>query len=156
MSIIYGMERDEAQSFELWLPGKVESWKRNRVGRTGRQFRDAKGLAYRSELSQAIHETFRGKLRAPVAVEMVFVFERPKTRPKEVPAEVWGLGVEVRRPTRGRDDIDRLQGNVLDGMKDAGVITDDGVVTDIFPRKVWAARGEVAGLLLRVTEARWV
>jgi Holliday junction resolvase RusA-like endonuclease len=148
-------EQPELNRCEVWLSGKVESWKRNRVHK-GRTFRDPKGLAYRKALAAAARIACPGALKSPVAVEMLVVYPRPKTRPSDVPAEIWNDGGEILRPTRNRDDIDRLQGNVLDALSDAGVIVDDGAVVDMRARKVWAKVGGQPGLLLRVIECGWV
>lgn len=149
------IERAEGNRCEMWLGGKVESWKRNRMHK-GRTFRDPKGIAYRKHLAASARIACPGTLRSPVAIEMLIVYPRPKSRPSDVPAGVWALGVETLRPTRNRDDIDRLQGNILDGLSDAGVIVDDGAVVDVRVRKVWARVDGVEGLLLRVVECDWV
>ena len=159
------IERADGNRCELWLSGKVESWKRNtavkvKPKRGGKAktvyFRDAKGIAYRERLAANARIACPVMLRSPVALEMLVVYPRPQSRPASVPVDVWRSGGEVLRPTKGRDDIDRLQGNVLDALKDAGVIEDDGCIVDIQARKVWAKQGGEPGLLLRVREVEYL
>ena len=149
------MERHDANPFELWVEGPVVSWKRNRVGPGGRVFRDTKSRDYRRLVAAQAQLVCRHQLRAPVALELVFVFPRTARRPGRVPSDAWRAGSRLLRPTTNRDDIDRLQGNVLDALCDAGVLGDDGHVVSVKARKVWAAEGEEAGLLVRAHEVQW-
>ncbi len=88
-------------------------------------------------------------------VEMMIVFPRNGDKPKSVPSAVWATGAAVWRPTTNKDDLDRLQGNIYDALKDAGVIVDDGHVVFARVGKVWAEKGGEPRLELKVTEARW-
>lgn len=60
-------------------------------------------------------------LTGAVAVDLLFVMPRPKTGRRVLPAV--------------RPDIDKLTRLVLDALTDAGVIVDDGQVTDLTVRK---------------------
>lgn len=129
------------------VPGELVSWQRNRIGRSGRPIRDEKGKAYRAavatlaRVAMGRNRALRG-LQAPFSVSVVAVYPRPAKRPPVVPGDVWSLGCRVYRRTETGPDADRIAGHILDGMKDAGVYVDDGVVTRLEVVKVWAAVGE--------------
>lgn len=157
-------------TFSFVVPGKPVSWKRNDVtvgwmrGRLPRgtppgvvAALSATGWApyaktYRSRESDAsvrvIAQFARVAMGKPwrtagrVAVSIVAVYARPKTRPKGATAEEWATGERVLRGTGNGDDIDRVTNNVLDALGMAGVYDDDGRVARTFVEKVWAASGE--------------
>lgn len=149
------IERTDGNRCEIWQAGKVVSWKRNTFAR-GRYFRDTKGMQYRKTLAAAMRIACPVTLRSPVAVEMLVVYPRNKSAPHKALKGIWETGRELLRPTKGRDDLDRLQGNVYDALKDAGVIEDDGCIADVQCRKVWAQEGGQPGLLLRVREVEYL
>ena len=143
-----------------FIPGKVVSWKRNRVHK-GRTFRDSEGIAYRKVVATFARAACPvQQLQAPIRVTLLIGYKRPGSRPKlksgTIPAEAWASGQRVLFPSTNGHDIDRLQGNVYDGLSDAGVIGDDGHIVGCEVIKFYVAVGEVPGLTLTVEECGWL
>lgn len=82
---------------------------------------------------------------APVRVEVVFCFDKPKSAPKR--RRTWPI-------TRSSGDVDKLQRALLDALTDAGVFKDDSQVVRIVADKVFtddpAAPLAVPGAVVRV------
>ncbi len=74
-----------------------------------------------------IEAEHRERLAGPVAVEVVFCFDPPKSAPKRRP--IWPT-------TRSSGDIDKLTRSCLDALTDAGAFCDDSQVIDLRARKV--------------------
>ena len=96
----------------------------------------------------------------PLRVDVVAVFDRPASRPRSVPAEVWRTGRRVSRPaTPDRDNVDKA---VLDGMQvrgrfeARGMLANDGQAADGRVRKVWAAKGEEPHTVVTVWLSPWL
>jgi Holliday junction resolvase RusA-like endonuclease len=70
-------------------------------------------------------------LEGPVSVKAVFFMPRPKS-----------LSRRVRWPVARKNDIDKLERTILDGLTNAGVFRDDGQV--VYVTKVKAFAGGVA------------
>ena len=143
-----------------FIPGKVVSWKRNRVYK-GRMFRDKECIAYRKKVATFARAACPvQQLQAPIHVVMLIGYSRPGSRPKlksgTIPAEAWASGCRVLFPSTNGHDIDRLQGNVYDGLSDAGVIGDDGHIVGCEVVKFYVAEGETPGLTLTVSECGWL
>lgn len=62
----------------------------------------------------------------PVAVEIVFCFDKPASAPKR--RRTW----PIRRSTH---DVDKLQRSTFDALTDAGVFKDDSQIIDVHARK---------------------
>lgn len=89
-------------------------------------------LPWRQAIARAARqaiETHPGFADAPVVVTLDFRFPMPKARTK---AQRRG-GVWFHRGRR--DDIDKLERAVLDGLTDGGLIGDDGNVVEVHKRK---------------------
>lgn len=84
---------------------------------------------WREAVKQAALDALAGRARleGPVAVEVVFTFDRPKSAPKSRPC--WPI-------TRSSGDLDKLQRALFDALTDAGVWRDDSQVIDVRARKV--------------------
>ena len=84
-------------------------------------------------------EPWGGKLD-PIAVALVMVFPRQKSKPAGVPSKLWRTGRRI--PGTRTPDIDNASGAVLDALTKAGVLTDDAFVTHLTASMWWAAIGE--------------
>ena len=87
------------------------------------------------------------RIEGPIAVEICFTFDRPKSAPKR--RRVWPT-------TRTSGDVDKLQRAVFDALTDAGIWRDDAQVVDVRARKVHTgdpdAPLQVPGAVIRVSE----
>lgn len=143
-------------TFTTFIPGKVVSWKRNEKG--FRRPTDCKN--YRKKVATFARAACPvQQLAAPIRVTLLIGYKRPGNRPDlksgAIPADVWSSGQRVYFPSTNGHDIDRLQGNVYDGLSDAGVIGDDGHIVSCEVVKFYVAVGEEPGLTLTVGECGW-
>ena len=86
-------------------------------------------------VSEAIRQKLEGlRMPGPVVVRMTFYLERPKghTTPKGT-RRASAPGFPDRKP-----DLDKLVRSTLDGLTQAGIVTDDAVVTTIHAAKRYA------------------
>src|SRR5690606_9506573 len=85
------------------------------------------------------------RLLGPVAVEIDFVFDPPKSAPKR--RRTWPI-------TRSSGDVDKLLRASFDALADAGAFKDDSQVIDVRARKVHtddpAAPLRVPGAVIRI------
>jgi crossover junction endodeoxyribonuclease RusA len=84
---------------------------------------------WREAVKQAALDALAGayRLEGPVAVDVLFTFNPPKSAPKSRPC--WPI-------TRSSGDVDKLQRAIFDALTDAGVWRDDSQVVDVRARKV--------------------
>lgn len=82
------------------------------------------------------------RLTGPVAVECVFIFDRPRSVRRELPCV--------------RPDADKLERAVFDSLTKAGVWQDDALVVDWAGRKRYARGRQVPGVRIRVRPAEQV
>jgi crossover junction endodeoxyribonuclease RusA len=97
----------------------------------------ARLLPWREAAKQAALDVLDGRprLEGPVAVDVTFTFDRPKSAPRSRPC--WPI-------TRSSGDVDKLQRAIFDALTDAGVWFDDSQVTEVRARKAHA--GDVGAL----------
>lgn len=87
------------------------------------------------------------RIVGPVAVEIIFCFDKPKSAPKT--RRTWPI-------TRSSGDVDKLQRSTFDALTDAGVIKDDSQIVRVVADKVFtddpACPLPVPGAVIRVWE----
>ena len=134
------------------IPGDPVSWRRNRATvRRGKvhTYRPRSGpdQQWREEAAELLRETAQGigwtRLEGPVGVVVRFVYPRPQRTPKRETGLAW-------RPTRNRDDLDRLVTNLFDALVGAGLLVDDGQVCALRAEKLRAEAGEGARVEIEV------
>lgn len=137
---------------DLWIPGDPLPEPRARVlarmdgkGRvTTRVHRSRSADAWKTLI--ALHARPHipiSLLSGPTAVEMDFVFSRPKSlHSKRHPS---GL-----LPKAGRPDVDNLAKCVLDTLTELWFWRDDGVVTQSTQRKWYASRDGSSGMRVQI------
>lgn len=95
---------------------------------------------WRKAVSEAAKTAMRAAawlpLNEPLAVEIVFFLQRPKTVKRALPAT--------------RPDIDKLARSTLDALADALVFAEDGRVCKLTAAKVYADAGQPCGARIRV------
>lgn len=109
--------------------------------RTGQMFEQAKGLrVWRETIAKTTMACRRGRgpFEGPVFVSAVFLFARPKRRPRRS------------YPLR---DLDKLQRALGDGLVAGGLLVDDSQITQWLAEKRFTANGEVPGVRVRISEA---
>jgi Holliday junction resolvase RusA-like endonuclease len=134
---------------------------------------DAKHKAWKKSVLLLLRAHWRRPpLNGPVRCSMVFVFQRPKSRPTvsktrmqkgvkqpnphhvlgrfKVSKEDWARGDRV--PHASIPDRDNLEKAIMDLMTNAGVWHDDGQVCAGEVRKFYAAVGESPSIRIRVEE----
>ncbi len=156
----------EPVTFEI--PGRPTSWKRTNMYK-GRAL-TPKG---QREKIREIRQLFvlatrqvrnRWPLRGPVRLDLVFIFPRPATRPPVVPREAWDTGQRVYRPSvPDRDNCEKLIADALGPKKKGGKFIgvglawlDDAQICTGLPVKCWAAEGEEARTIVRITKIGWL
>lgn len=82
---------------------------------------------------------------APLAAEVTFCFDKPKSAPKR--SRTWPT-------TRSSGDVDKLLRSTFDALTDAGTFKDDAQIVDVHARKVFtddpAAPLAVPGAVIRI------
>lgn len=96
---------------------------------------------WRAEVTRVAKASWadRERLDGAVLVELVFVFERPKSVKREHPSV--------------RPDVDKLARAVLDGITDAGVWRDDAQVVRLVSEKSYGAAPGVHVVISKVSDA---
>ena len=130
--------------FSCRVRGKAEpkqSAKFARIGKHVRAYQPRKVENYaaylRSEFAAEAEARGLVPIDEPVDVEIVFVLDRPKSRPKR-----------CKHPDR-KPDLDNLEKPVLDALEKAGVLTNDSRICGKATRKVY---GDQPGLEVLVFE----
>lgn len=97
---------------------------------------------WRQRVAWASREQHHGQ---PLAGPTVVDFEVRVTPPKSA------LKTRVTFPiTRSSGDVDKHSRNVLDALKDGGILADDSIVVDLRARKRHCLPGEVPGAVIEV------
>ena len=120
------------------IPGPPVAQGRARLSRSGhhvmhpasREWRTRAVAHIRSELGHRwtpLHEL--------LAVDVVVSLPRPKTRPSFIERDAWRAGGAV--AAAGRGDADNYAKAALDACVDAGLMTDDHIVSTLTVRKVY-------------------
>lgn len=121
---------------------KVKPW-REAVKEAARHRLEARSMQVYGGIGQ--EGTFR--ILGPVAIEIEFMFDKPKSAPKR--RRIWPI-------TRSTGDVDKLQRSTFDALTDAGVFKDDSQVIEVRARKVHtddpAAQLRTPGAVIRVWE----
>lgn len=139
--------------FRFRVPGHPLTWKR--TNQSGHRRRMDPEMRWHQQLiaQLAAYAAPRTRLDIPIRVDCTFVFPRPTRRPTGVPPGVWADGCRIKRPVDG--DIDNLWKMVLDGLEKSDRITNDRIVVEGCPRKLWGAEGEKPHTLVVVSSAGW-
>lgn len=97
---------------------------------------------WRDRIAWAAREQYKGEpITAPAGVDVEVRVLPPKSAPKR----------RVTLPaTRSSGDIDKHARNVLDALKDGGVLADDSLVVDLRARKRHCLPGEPPGAAIEV------
>lgn len=112
------------------------------IGR-GRLIEQVAGSApWRQRIAWAAREQYHGQpLTGPVRVDFEVHVMPPKSAPKR--RITWPT-------TRSSGDVDKHARNVLDALKDGGIVADDSQVVDLCARKRHCLPGEQPGAVITV------
>ena len=123
-----------SEPFRCWLPGEPVPQARPRVvvGRRGgvHAFTPAKSAAYRNWCVLQLRRANSGKapLQGALAVTLMVFRVRPKSNKSSLP--------------QVRPDVDNYIKQVLDALRTAGVLHDDGQVCRVYATKHWDCDGK--------------
>lgn len=103
---------------------------------------------WREAIAAAVLGAGVKRQEGPVAVELVFLFDRPK-------AHYGAKGLKEGAPKwkASRPDVDKLSRAVLDALVPV-VLRDDALVVRLVAEKRWAEEGERPGVLVRILAVR--
>jgi len=134
------------------IPGEPVAKARPRVTKDGRAYTPAKTRAWEKMAAQAIALSWGNapKIDRPIAMTIVAVFPRPKSRPKKVSKEEWASGLRTWRPAK--PDLDNLVKAVLDAAQLSGVLADDLLVVGLSARKMYAGLNDDPKVLVLFEE----
>ena len=127
-------------AFEVFAPGLPAPQGSKRHVGNGRMVESSKYVKpWREAVKWAViqaNPTKRG-FRAPVRVEIVFYFARPKSRKSDVH--------HCTAP-----DLDKLCRSTLDALTDSGIIVDDSLVADLRASKFYVVGDKLPGAHISV------
>jgi Holliday junction resolvase RusA-like endonuclease len=90
-----------------------------------------------------------------LAVDVIVSLPRPKVRPALIEREAWRAGGAVAAASRG--DVDNFAKAALDACVDAGLMTDDHLVSMLTVRKVYHGVSGVPFLAIEVRpDSAWI
>lgn len=113
---------------------------RPRATRTGRVYTPAKTAEYERSIAKLV--SHHSALIGALALDVVFVLKRPRSRPKSKPHRFFKAG--------SRGDLDNYIKALLDGLQRGGVVPNDAAVVQIQAYKVYAALEELPHIELKL------
>jgi Holliday junction resolvase RusA-like endonuclease len=120
------------------IPGPPVAQGRARLSRNGHHVMHAPSREWRTRAVAHIRSELGHRwtpLSELLAVDIIVSLPRPKTRPALIERDAWRAGGAVAAASRG--DVDNFAKAALDACVDAGLMTDDHLVSTLTVRKVY-------------------
>lgn len=127
-----------ARLYSTIIPGPPVAQGRARLSRSGHHVMHPASREWRTRAVAHIRAELGHRwtpLHELLAVDVVVSLPRPKVRPALIEREAWRAGGAVAAASRG--DVDNFAKAALDACVDAGLMSDDHIVSTLTVRKVY-------------------